>query len=173
MDGEISQLLVLLGDRWLFVGSVAAPRRPFGIMLPDHPNMFKTHLPLDKMAAIPQSTFFSALLWIKSFVLIKISLKVVPKGPINRNPTLVWIKAWRRIGDKPLSEPMLIRFTDTYVVLGGDEFNRHRYNYCVFMIADTDYRLKKPARKRVHDHVFSETLHSCNQMISRNSYLVH
>ena len=29
--------------------------------------------------------------------------------------------AWRRIGDKPLSEPMLTQFTDTYVALGGDE----------------------------------------------------
>ena len=30
--------------------------------------------------------------------------------------------AWRRIGDKPLSEPMLIRFTDEYMQhYGGDE----------------------------------------------------
>ena len=37
---------------------------------------------------------------------IEISLKFVPKGPINNIPTLVQIMAWRRIGDKPLSEPM-------------------------------------------------------------------
>ena len=37
---------------------------------------------------------------------IIISLKVVPKGPINTIPALVQIMAWRRIGDKPLSEPM-------------------------------------------------------------------
>ena len=40
---------------------------------------------------------------------IKISLKFVPKGPINNNPTLVQIMAWRRPGDKPLSEPMMVR----------------------------------------------------------------
>ena len=39
---------------------------------------------------------------------IKISLKFVPKGPINNNPALVQIMAWRRSGDKPLSEPMTV-----------------------------------------------------------------
>ena len=39
---------------------------------------------------------------------IKISLKFVPKGPINNIPALVQIMAWRRPGDKPLSETMLV-----------------------------------------------------------------
>ena len=39
----------------------------------------------------------------------KISLKVVPRGPINNIPALVQIMAWRRQGDKQLSEPMMIR----------------------------------------------------------------
>ena len=34
---------------------------------------------------------------------------VVPNGPINNIPTLVQIMAWRRPGDKPLSEPMKFR----------------------------------------------------------------
>ena len=41
------------------------------------------------------------------WILIKISLKFVPKGPINNIPALVQIMAWRRPGDKPLSEPMM------------------------------------------------------------------
>ena len=36
---------------------------------------------------------------------IHISLKFVPKGLINNIPALVQIMAWRRTGDKPLSEP--------------------------------------------------------------------
>ena len=40
---------------------------------------------------------------------IKISLKSVPKGPINNIPALVQIMAWRWSGDKPLSEPMMVR----------------------------------------------------------------
>ena len=39
---------------------------------------------------------------------IKISPKFVPKGPINNNPALVQIMAWRRSGDKPLSEPIMV-----------------------------------------------------------------
>ena len=37
------------------------------------------------------------------------SLKFAPKGPINNIPALVPIMAWRRPGDKLLSEPMLVR----------------------------------------------------------------
>ena len=40
---------------------------------------------------------------------IKISLKFVPKGPIINIPALVQRMAWRRSGDKPLSEPMMVR----------------------------------------------------------------
>ena len=48
-------------------------------------------------------------------IYIKISLNFVPKGSVNNIPAMVQIMAWRRIGDKPLSEPMLTRFTDAYV----------------------------------------------------------
>ena len=48
--------------------------------------------------------FFNENVWIS----IKISLKFVPKGPINKIPALFQIMAWRRPGDKPLSEPMMI-----------------------------------------------------------------
>ena len=46
---------------------------------------------------------------------IKISLKFVPKGPINNIPALVRIMAWRRPGDKPLSEINDGLFTDAYM----------------------------------------------------------
>ena len=45
----------------------------------------------------------------KVWISIKISLKFVPRGPINNVPTLVQIMAWRRPGDKPLSEPRMVR----------------------------------------------------------------
>ena len=41
-------------------------------------------------------------------ILIYISLKFVPKAPINNIPALVEIMAWRRLGDKPLSKPMMV-----------------------------------------------------------------
>ena len=55
--------------------------------------------------------FLNANVWI----LTKISLKFVPKGPINNIRTLVQIMAWRRTGDKPLSEPMMTKFNDAYM----------------------------------------------------------
>ena len=39
---------------------------------------------------------------------IKISLKFVPKVSINNIPALVQIMAWRRPGNKPFSEPMMV-----------------------------------------------------------------
>ena len=41
-------------------------------------------------------------------ILFKFSLKFVPKGPIDNIPALVQIMAWRRPGDKPLSEPTMV-----------------------------------------------------------------
>ena len=48
--------------------------------------------------------FFNKNVWIAT----NISLKFVPKILINDVPALVQIMAWRRPGDKPLSEPMLV-----------------------------------------------------------------
>ena len=39
---------------------------------------------------------------------LKISLKFVPKVQFNNIPALLQIMAWRRPGDKPLSEPMVV-----------------------------------------------------------------
>ena len=41
-------------------------------------------------------------------ILFQISLKYVPNGPFNNNTALVQIMAWRLVGAKPLSEPMLV-----------------------------------------------------------------
>ena len=51
--------------------------------------------------------FLNENVWIP----IEIWMKFVPKGPINNIPALVQIMAWRRRGDKPLSEPMMVSLT--------------------------------------------------------------
>ena len=48
--------------------------------------------------------FLNEYAWISS----KISLKIVAWGPINNILALVQTMAWRRPGDKPLSEPMIV-----------------------------------------------------------------
>ena len=46
---------------------------------------------------------------------IRISLKFVPRSPIDNEPTLVQVMAWRRTDNKPLHEQMLTQFTDAYI----------------------------------------------------------
>ena len=58
------------------------------------------HLPDDIFKRI----FLNENVWIS----LKISLKFVPKVPINNVPALVLIMAWCCPGDKPLSEPMMV-----------------------------------------------------------------
>ena len=45
----------------------------------------------------------------------QISLKFVPSSPTDNKPALVQVMAWRRIGDKPLPELIMTRFTDAYM----------------------------------------------------------
>ena len=46
---------------------------------------------------------------------IQISLKFVPRSPIDNKAALVQVMAWCRTGDKPLPKPMMTQFTDTYM----------------------------------------------------------
>ena len=65
--------------------------------------------PGKKMAAILADDIFKRIfLNEKVRILIKISLGFVPNGLIDNNRALVQVMAWRRAGDKPLPEPMLI-----------------------------------------------------------------
>ena len=69
-----------------------------------------THWGRDKMDAIFQTISSNAFSWMKMYEIclhLVISLKFVPRVWINNIPALVQIMAWRRPGDKPLSEPML------------------------------------------------------------------
>ena len=60
--------------------------------------------------------FFNENVWIS----IKISLKFVPKFNI---PAMVQIMAWRRLGDKPLSEQFWLVYWRIYASLGLNELN--------------------------------------------------
>ena len=78
--------------------------------------------------------FFNEMVWIS----IKISLKLVPGGSINNISALVQIMAWRRPGDKPLSEPMMVCLLThicvtrpqwvNYVYHGINPFRLHYYS---------------------------------------------
>ena len=48
-------------------------------------------------------------------ILIQISLMIVPMDLIDHKSALVQVMAWRRTGNKPLPEPMLVQSTDAYM----------------------------------------------------------
>ena len=68
-----------------------------------------THLPLDEMAIT--LVFLNE----NDRIPIRFSIKFVPRSPIDNKPELFQVMAWRRTGDKPLLEPMLILFIDAYM----------------------------------------------------------
>ena len=64
---------------------------------------------------------------------IKIWLKCVRKGPINNITALVQIMAWRRPGNKPLSEPMLVRLLMHICITRSQlvkETSKYSYIFC-------------------------------------------
>ena len=78
--------------------------------------VYLTHWGQDKMDAMSQTTFWSAFSWMKIFEFsTKNSLNYVPYGLIDNMAALFHLMAWRRPGNKPLSEPMTGKFGDAYM----------------------------------------------------------
>ena len=71
-------------------------------------NHVNTLRPRQNGRHFPYDIFKCILLKKNVWISIQISLKFVPKGPINNISALVQVMAWRRQGDKPLSEPMML-----------------------------------------------------------------
>ena len=69
------------------------------------------------------------------WILPRIPLKFVPKVRMNNIPTLVKIMAWRRPGDKPLSEPMMARFLTHICVTRPQWLNTHNLLMWISMVA--------------------------------------
>ena len=60
--------------------------------------------------------FSNAFPWVKMFcILIRITCKCVPKGPIDNKSTLVQAMAWRQTGLKLLVKSMMTQFIDTHM----------------------------------------------------------
>ena len=70
--------------------------------------MLNTLRPRQNGRHFPDDIFKCISLDVNVSVSLSISLKFVPKVRINNIPPLVQIMAWRRSGDKPLSEPVMV-----------------------------------------------------------------
>ena len=93
VDPDLCHHMISIGHNYLFCSTSAINTL--------RPRQNGWHFPDDIFKWI----FLNENVWIS----ISISLKFVPRGPINNIPTLVQVMAWRRPGDKPLSEPMMVR----------------------------------------------------------------
>ena len=98
---------------------------------------------------------------------------MVPKGPIDNIPALVQIMAWRRPGDKPLSEPMMARLLTHICVTRPQWVNSNfieivlseysRYNCLVKIINNKYYRV-------VHELILCDILHTIWQNTIHGGY---
>ena len=57
---------------------------------------------------LSQTTFSNAFSWMKYMNCDWYFTEVCPRGPFENIPASVQIMAWRRPGDKPLSEPLMV-----------------------------------------------------------------
>ena len=75
-----------------------------------------THVPHDKMAPIMSDDIFNYIFVNENdSIPIQISLKYVPRSPIDNKPALVQVMAWHQSGDKPLPVPMMTQYIDAYM----------------------------------------------------------
>ena len=99
----------------------------------------------------------------KFYILITVSLKLVPRSPIDHKAALVLVMVWHRVGDKPLSEPMLTWFTDAYMQHQGRwVYNTLRpiYTFCRqhFWMRSLEWKLL---------YVYSNSTVICSQGFNR------
>ena len=85
--------------------------RPFCLGL----NVLINSSPMDKMTTILADNFKCIFLNENDRIPISMSLKFVPRSPIDNKPALAQVMAWRWAGDKPLPELMLTQVTDAYI----------------------------------------------------------
>ena len=80
---------------------------PYGVVYPGQRYFYNTLRARQNGRHFADDPFKRIFLNETLSISIKISPNFVPKGPINTIPSLVQTMAWRRSGDKPLSETML------------------------------------------------------------------
>ena len=114
------------------------------------------------MDNITQTTF-------PSMKMFELRLKIVPKGPINNITALVQTVAWRRSGDKPLSETMVVSSLVHICITWSQCAITLVYQVCIWAFVDryvigtghttVDYIALKTIRYRERNR-FARTLNS-------------
>ena len=66
------------------------------------------------------------------WILIKISLKFVPGGTINHIPALLQMRAWNRLGDKQLSDLMMVSLL-THICVTQPQWVKHVFIFKTYI----------------------------------------
>ena len=131
---KTSQIASFMGPTW---GPSGTDRTQLGPMLAPWtllsgiqmasliPYAFNTLWPRQNGRHFPDDIFKWIFLNENVWISINISLNFAPRGPINNIPTLVQVMAWRRPGDNPLSEPMMVKFLTHLCVTRPQWVNKH------------------------------------------------
>ena len=119
---------------------------------------FNSLRPRQMVAILADDIFKWIFLNENVIILIEISLKSVPKGPINNIPALVQIMAWRRPGDKPLSEPMMVRLP-THICVTLPQWVKFHWHFVLNSpVTDKLALVQVMARHRTGDKPLSEPM---------------
>ena len=90
----------------------------------------------------PEDTFKCIFLNENIWSLIEISPRFVPKGPINNIPTWGQIMLWRWPGNKPLSEPIVVRLLMRICVTRPQWVNKKQHNVMIIIVHDMSLNVK-------------------------------
>ena len=116
---HLTASLCILPDNLLFWQTVSFPSSRL------------SHWGRDKMAVIFQTTFLNTFSWVKMYEFrSRFHLSLFLSFELRVSQHLVQIMAWRRPGDKPLSEPMMVILsTHICVTRASLSYTRQRHSY--------------------------------------------
>ena len=110
---------------------------------------------------------FSEDVW----VFIKMSLKFVPKGPLNNIPALVQIMAWHHLGDKPLSETMMVSLP-THICITRPQWVDLLY---IWLTASQPIKMQQehqnPLQDKDHSPMYRDSDYKDNMILRGPCYL--
>ena len=98
-----------------------------------------THWGRNKMAAIFQTTFSNAFSWMKMFR-FRLLWRLFQRVQLTIFPSLVQVMAWRRPGDKPLSEQTMVSLL-THICVTRPQWVKIRFRFC-FSLFRCDYVIR-------------------------------
>ena len=147
-------------------------------VIPGIPGWLNTLRPRQNGRHFADDIFKCIFLNEKVWIPIKISVKFVPKDPINNIPALLQIMAWRRPGDKPLSEPMMVSLTTHICVTRPQWVNKYNtlgtpYNTNVGVQKIPDHAICKPMVAKGNNNTNPWSCSEPQILVTRDSRQVH